>query len=71
MKTTTKKYSTKKNNSEPKKDSFIEKIIENLDLVSAKDWEFYSAFVGGEKRKKRSFASRPCRELRDSQTLFG
>ena len=35
METTTKKNTTKK-------DSFIEKIIENLDLVSAKDWEFYS-----------------------------
>ena len=42
METTTKKNTAKKYNSETKKDSFIEKIIENLDLVSAKDWEFYS-----------------------------
>ena len=46
METTTKKNTAKKYNSETKKDSFIEKIIENLDLVSAKDWETYSNLSG-------------------------
>lgn len=49
MKTATKKntrYSKNTNNSEPKKDKFIEKILENLDKVNANDWEAYTNLNG-------------------------
>lgn len=49
MKTATKKqsrYSKNSNNSEPKKDKFIDKILENLDKVNANDWEAYTNFKG-------------------------
>lgn len=49
MKTATKKNtrtSRNKNNNEPKKDKFIEKILENLDKVNANDWEAYTNLNG-------------------------
>lgn len=49
MKTTTKKNirtSRNQNINEPKKDKFIEKILENLDKVNANDWEAYTNLNG-------------------------
>lgn len=42
MKTATKKTTAKNNFSTEKKDTFIERILENLDQVNAKDWEVYT-----------------------------
>ena len=42
MKTATKKTTAKNNFSIEKKDTFIERILENLDQVNAKDWEVYT-----------------------------
>jgi len=39
---TTKKTTTRKYKTEPKGDKFIDKILENLDQVNAKDWEMYA-----------------------------
>lgn len=41
MKTTTKTI-TRKYKTEPKGDKFIDKILENLDQVNARDWEMYA-----------------------------
>lgn len=41
MKTVTQKTGRKNSNNEEKKDSFIERILENLDSVNAQDWEQY------------------------------
>lgn len=42
MKTTTKKRNFTTSN-KPKQDKFITKILENIDKVSAKDWENYTS----------------------------